>query len=405
MRTKPPFSRKVSVLARPQQPSRNAILKFMTRREYKYIDPKAVSTLLSGYSPVNAPLFASLLEAVMLGLNEGLIYWSSKGSHNSNSLDPSISHRLVGVSDKLLAHNLNRKGLQPWDLFGGLDFDLVHHADHDVGKVVTEVQAYFYHTEHARPEHERRVVLHIRSNKINGTEWSLSLPLQMLMKGWPSIPDGHIGYAHSISLLNQDGAITDQHFYIGVSKRNWLVRMSEHFREIQHGSNKTFHRTWREYIGRRDVMLSSELIVGNHTFNQIMDWEEEQVDIAKARGKSLNMIPGGFKGIKFLHEHRLLGSSGNVTVEDRERAIATYQALNPRTGVPNLLISELWKNEDYAQKVICGAEGRLSVQQIREIRRLNALGIPIEKIVHLVNALNERQVKGVLAGNTYSRIH
>jgi hypothetical protein len=376
----------------------------MLSRKLEYVDQVAVMRLLSGYSPVNPKMFAHLLDSVLRGINyEGLVYWSSKGSYPSDP--PEISEQLKGVPDKLIAHNMNRGGLEPWDMYRDLDFDITHTSQKETGLVKTEVKAYFHHTQFSRPEHERRIVLHIHSQKINGTEWIISVPLQMLMKGWPKIENEHIGYAHSIVLTDSVSGEMDQHHYIGISKRNWLARMAEHFREIQTGSNKTFHRAWREYIGRRDVLLGSELVTCNHTFEQIMDWEEEQVDKYMSLGKSLNMIPGGFKGIKFLHEHRLLGSTNNVTLEERERAITDYQRLNPRIGVPNLLISELWKNEEYAQKVICGVEGRLSVEQVREIRRLNTLGMPIEKIASMVRALNERQVERVLSGDTYSRIH
>jgi hypothetical protein len=405
--TKPPFTRKRNILAKPPQRDMAATaknLKDLLSRKLEYVDQAAVMRLLSSYSPVNAKMFAHVLDTVLQGMNyEGLVYWSNKGSCPSDP--PEISERLKGISDKLLAHNMNRGGLEPWDMYGGLDFDIVHTSHKDAERVQTEVKAYFFHTQFCRPEHERRIVLHICSHKINGTEWSISIPLQMLTKGWPKIENEHIGYAHSITLTDPNTGEMDQHFYVGVSKRNWLTRMAEHFREIQNGSNKTFHRAWREYVGRRDVLLGSELVVGNHSFEQIMDWEEESVDKYMALGKSLNMIPGGFKGIKFLHEHKLLNSARIITLEDRERAIIEYQRLNPRIGIPNLLISELWKNEEYAQKVICGVEGRLSVDQIREIRRLNALGIPIEKITSLVKALNERQVERVLSGDTYSRIH
>jgi hypothetical protein len=373
-------------------------------RKLEYIDQAAVMRLLSGYSPINPKMFAHLLDTVLRGINnEGLVYWSSKGSYPSDP--PEISEQLKGVPKKLLAHNMKRGALDPWDMYGELDFDIVHMSHKDAGLVQTEVKAYFHHTPFSRPKHERRIVLHICSHKINGTVWSISVPLQMLIKGWPKIENEHIGYAHSITLIDSATGEMDQHFYIGVSKRNWLARMAEHFREIHSGSNKTFHRAWREYIGRRDVLLGSELITGNHTFEQIMDWEEEFVDKYMALGKSLNMIPGGFKGVRFLHEHRLIGSARNVTLEDRDRAATQYQSLNPRIGVPNLLISELWKNEEYAQKVICGVEGRLSVEQVREIRRLNAMKMSIEKITSMVKALNERQVERVLSGDTYSRIH
>ncbi|WP_211222833.1 hypothetical protein [Paludibacterium yongneupense] len=370
--------------------------------DYRYINPKAVEKFLGRYAPFNTKLFATVLEEAMKNLNEGYTYTSSKVRCISDP--PEISKKLIGISDKLLANNLNRKGMQPWELYNGLDFDIVHTATLSEG-VTTDVKAYFYHTEFARPKEERRVVLHIIHNTFSETQWAIHLPIQILMKGWPSITDDHVGYAHSIALSDSAGKFLDEHVYIGVSKRNWLQRMAEHFTEIRSGSNKTFHRAWRQYAGNNNVILSSELVVCNHTYEQIMAWEEEIVDKYMAIGKSLNMIPGGFKGIKFLHKLNLLRPSGKVALEERERAIEAYQYDNPRAGIPNLLISNLWQNEDYAVKVICSAENRLSVDQVRLIRRLSEDGTPIDRIVSIVGALNTRQVERVLRGETYSRIH
>lgn len=264
------------------------------------------------------------------------------------------------------------------------------------GKSVnTTVKAYFYHTQFSRPPHERRVVFHLVHNELDGTQWTISFPVQVVMKGFPSIEDGYVGYCHGIALVDSEGKPSDvQHNYIGITKRNWLQRTSEHFYEVRSGSNKTFHAAWRRYVGRNDVHLMSELIVVNHTFEQIMAWEEYKVDRQMAAGTSLNMIPGGFKGMKFLYERKLT-KSASVTPEERDAGVRKYQALNPRAGIPNLLISRLWKSAEYAEQVICKPDGRLSPEQIRKIRELNDLSVPIEKITSLVGAKNQLQVEGV----------
>lgn len=204
-------------------------------------------------------------------------------------------------------------------------------------------------------------------------------------------------------MVGDDGSLGTQYYYIGISKRNWLQRMSEHFREIRNGSNKTFHAAWRQYVGTKRARLHSELIVTNHTFMQIMNWEEDQVDLQKEQSTSLNMIPGGFKGVKYLHEYRLLASM-NVTLDEGEKAIALHEVVNPRVGIPNLLVSALWKDPDYAALVICGAEGRLSPDQVREIRALSMQGMGHEEIMARVGARNILQVRRVAEGTTYARI-
>lgn len=377
--------------------------------KFKYVNPKSVDRLIGKYAPVSAYLFARIIEEGLDNINQGYVH-TEAGRGRFQSDIPEISEALKGISDKLLFHNLSRSKKSHWELYQGLDFDIVHETG-DVTKknekaTQTYVNAYFYFKEFSRPQkREHRVVYHLRFNTYSGTEWSISFPVQLVMKGYSSIDNGYVGYSHSITLCDDTGKPKKtQHHYIGVTKRNWLKRMSEHFNEVRSGSNKTFHRAWREYAGRSDVLLSSELITTNHTFDQIMAWEEWAVDEQMKAGTSLNMIPGGFKGMKYLHEHRLTNNQV-VSVKERDAAIQRYQAQHPRAGIPNLIISELWNNEEYAQKVICGAEGRLSPDQVRKIRELNEMSIPVERITEMVSANNTLQVKRVLSGKTYSRIH
>lgn len=376
-------------------------------KKLKYVNLKAVYQLIGKYAPASPKVFAHIIDEALDNTNQGYVHTEAKiGRLKSN--DPVISNALIGISDKLLKHNIEGKKDNPWDLYNGLDFDLVHEAGDrafkDGRSIRTYVNAYFYHNESSRPKKDHRVVFHLRFNTYEGTEWSISFPVQVVMKGYPTIPDNHYGYSHSITLWDQkDGQKGKQQYYIGVTKRNWLKRMGEHFNEIRKGSNKTFHKAWREYTGRSDVLLSSELITLNHTFEQIMEWEEWAVDEQIDAGASLNMIPGGFKGMKFLHKHRFTNTP-IVSLKEREIAINQYQKENPRLGVPNLIISELWKDEEYAKRVICGGEDRLTVDQVREIRTLSSLGVPIVKITEMVKAKNEQQVSRVLNGDTYSRI-
>ena len=74
------------------------------------------------------------------------------------------------------------------------------------------------------------------------------------------------------------------------------MRMAEHLTEIRLGSNKKFHRAWREYQGRANVAFASELVLLNLSYEEAMAWEELMVDECMEVGTSLNMIPGGFKG-------------------------------------------------------------------------------------------------------------
>jgi len=369
---------------------------------YKYIDPAAVKNIMGKWAPLSIWNFSYLMECFIAVVNNsGASIMNSKGTYRTNV--PGVSEALKGVGDKLLRANRGYK-TGSWKLYNELDFDITHSCVKGEA-VETMVKPYFvFDEEFRRAREETRVVVHATVAQFEGTSWTISFPLQYIMQGYPKIKNQHFGYCHKIALMNDDGSFDKEYFYVGVTGRNWLQRMNEHFNEIKSGSNKLFHQTWREFTGKKNVILSSELVVGDHTYEQIMSWEEDFVDRYMEAGVSLNMIPGGFKGMRFLHKHRLLNSDKS-TLKERDKAIIEYQRQHPKAGVPNLLISELWKDDDYAAKIICGSEGRLSIQQIQEIRRLNNIGIPLEKIVVLVNARNIHQVRRVVKGNTYSRIH
>jgi hypothetical protein len=115
------------------------------------------------------------------------------------------------------------------------------------------------------------------------------------------------------------------------------------------------------------------------------------------------MISGGFKGLRELHEHGIINRQ-NISVEDRDKAIEKFIRRNPRKGIPNPFIAELWKDDEFYLKVMEARPKTLSPEQVREIRRLARQNWSFNQIVEEVGALNELQVKNVIAGKTYTRI-
>jgi hypothetical protein len=289
-----------------------------------------------------------------------------------------------------------------------IDADVVFSYDSETQKTDIQFKAYFDNPGFERPAEQHRVVLHIFVTEMDGLKRNISLPLQALMVGWGDVTEGSQGYSHSIALL-KDGRALEQWYYIGITTRNWLQRMEEHFHEVRSGSNKRFHAAWRSYTGNAQVILCSELIVLNHTYEGIMDWEEEQVDLHITAGNSLNMIPGGFKGLRFLHEHRLTHRL-DITFEKRDSAIVQYAKAEYKrrgrsgAGIPNLLLSKLWLDDEFYLKVLAGRSDVLTPAQVVAIRQLAAAGKTEAHIADLVEARNIEQVKRVLTGKTYRRI-
>ena len=117
------------------------------------------------------------------------------------------------------------------------------------------------------------------------------------------------------------------------------------------------------------------------------------------------MIPGGYAGVRALHRLGALKNDASVVPDNRALVLERYLYDHPRKGVANPLISALWKDENYATSVICGRDDRLSVKQVRLIRSLEAAGLSLPEISSLVHARNIEQVRRVLKGETYSRVH
>jgi hypothetical protein len=248
----------------------------------------------------------------------------------------------------------------------------------------------------------------------NGVTQKVIVPLQYLLKGWGTAMQGHQCYIHTISEnIPQSGSPEDlvdlilrnsgNYYYVGITGRNWLVRFNEHIREMANGNQRHLYKAWREHYGATGVLFTSYLVDLNLTFEAAMNWEEAKVDEIANDKFGLNMIPGGFKGLKFLHASRVIGNM-NVSLDDRDIAIAEYCRQNPRKGLPNPFISELWKNDDFYTKVIEAKEKTLNPDQVRQIRMLSRQGLSIPEITRITNALDDRQVRDVLNGKNYKRV-
>src|SRR5690606_1388741 len=109
-------------------------------------------------------------------------------------------------------------------------------------------------------------------------------------------------------------------------------------------------------------------------------------------------------GVSYLHEHGILARNTTPMPDDIERLLEKWIREHPRKGLPAPWVSERWKDNDYAQKVICGPDGRLSVEQVLAIRTLATSGVEVAHIAKHVGASNELQVQRVIDGRTYVRI-
>jgi len=245
----------------------------------------------------------------------------------------------------------------------------------------------------------------------------VSVPIQCILKNWGNAESGYMIYEHNISAMDHAIPQFTSASYIGLTSRNWHTRYAEHKRDALSGSGLIFHTTLAAALNssgisqsgmgqfeivRSGVCLLSELEYVNLTYEEAMEIEEKMVK-KTLHPKGLNMIPGGFAGMKFLHKLGYL-SRDRVSVEDRDFASAKYLIENSAAGRIAPWVSEKWAKDEYYEQVIFKRSNTLSKEQVTSIRKFGIeWGFSAEIIANLVSA-NIRQVRDVLSGKYYSRV-
>jgi hypothetical protein len=259
------------------------------------------------------------------------------------------------------------------------------------------------------------VFLSMRSSTLD-IPMRAELPLRALLKGCPDLSKSYAVYLHA--LLTDRG---DEFIYYGITKRGWNRRFLEHANEgMTTEARRLFPQKFGELIdaraaqraGRDDSrpklagIVSAVCAVGVDE-DMALDIEEYLVDkysLAAKHPGGLNMIPGGHEGIRVLHELSGRSPAALVASENREAALDEYLIRHPQFGIPKPGVAMAWNNPVYAEAVICGRDNRLTPEQVREIRFLAATGWGLAAIVQKVGAIDEGQIRRVLASRTYSRI-
>lgn len=249
----------------------------------------------------------------------------------------------------------------------------------------------------------------------------ISVPLQCVIKNWGDASKGHMIYEHDISPMDHSRDQLGDQFksarYIGLTSRNWQTRYREHQRDALTGSELLFHTTLASVfpeggvsqvgmgafeVVRRGLCLTSELEYVNLSYEEAMEVEENLVE-RTLHPAGLNMIPGGFAGIKLLHKLGFLRRE-KATVEERNLAAAKYLQQLPRQRNPSPWVSDSWQKDEYYEMVVLGRTNTLSKEQVQQIRKFgNDWNFNPAIIARLAGA-SERQVRDVLSGKYYSRV-
>lgn len=361
-------------------------------KRLKFVDISSLHHLMEGLS-MQVGTCAKVLDDALFSLDKNtgiparIIKWNQKGANLAKFPKIRLDGRLIVEIEQLHNRNTNQSILSCV-----------------VRQVKEDLQG------------SPAVFFNMRSPSLN-IPMRVEVPLRAVVKGGRKLKGTYTAYLHALLVSNGEEFV-----YYGITKRGWNTRFMEHVTSsLRDHSKRLFPLKIEELIHARAAELSgiaetrpslagivTAVCAIGLTEVQAMDVEEYLVDKYSLSSKheyGLNMIPGGYEGIRVLHALALGTKASFVDTESREQILGEYLKQHPRIGVPNPLVAAKWNDPEYAEAVICGRQNRLKAGQVREIRYLAALGYPVDVIRDTVGAVDDTQVTRVLAGRTYARIH
>ncbi|SHJ70870.1 hypothetical protein SAMN05444159_1283 [Bradyrhizobium lablabi] len=232
----------------------------------------------------------------------------------------------------------------------------------------------------------------------------ITAPLMSIVRTASDISLKYQTYSHTYVHDENGKSLPENAFsYIGVTRRGWRTRWAEHVRAAERGSRYRFHQAIRHWADRA-LTVHHTIVACGQTESEAMALEEQMVSLETLYPKGLNMIPGGYAGLKYLRQIGAAGANERVTPDDKQEIVNRFFESASRRGLPNPLAAANWCDPSYAEKVICAGDDRLKPDQIRNARFLASLGKSTDDIVTEIGARNKPQVQRLLAGSTYSRV-
>jgi len=210
--------------------------------------------------------------------------------------------------------------------------------------------------------------------------------------------------------------------YIGITKKTWLERFRQHSRDSARGSNLLFHRALRGEICSIGVV---EHIVerAGLTEKQAMELEESEVEKRSLHSlfeRGLNMIPGGYAGLKCVHhfakrtgytlQKDLTADTIESVLVDVQRHTLSKNFQSTDIQRINAEIARLWAEDiEFRIKATTSQNNRFSFRQIQSARIWYASGWSLEKILTNLQKMDDKkismdQLERLLQGKTYYSI-
>ncbi|MGY3412896.1 hypothetical protein IVA93_39825 (plasmid) [Bradyrhizobium sp. 155] len=359
--------------------------------KFKYLRPSALYYLAEGLS-FDIGKCAEVLDSALVGLNqqtgipEKIVRWNRLGGHKSGPLKLGTLNRIAIEVTETASKSGEKMHLATV---------IESKGERESGPVVFLAM--------------QSLALHIPMR--------VELPLRALLRGGPYLEGTYVVYLHV--LFSDDDK---EYVYYGITKRGWNYRFGEHMKAaLGTRQARLFPQKMAELVDARVAQLAGRddgrpKLTGVITVlcsvgvdeDMAKDTEEYLVDkysLASKHSLGLNMIPGGREGVRVLHQLAGREAGNSIETEAREEALVEYLAKYPQVVIAKPGVAAAWNDPAYAEAVICGRENRLTAEQVRKIRYLAAMGHDLPSIGSAVGAIDAGQVRRVLAGRTYSRIH
>ena len=359
--------------------------------KFKYADKRNYGMLVPAQFLI--PEYAKEFEKFLIDINTGKEY--------------------EGLIDKLIRRNQKSAGQRTWQRYYPIDIDIMMMINETTGQVEYPI------FQQSRPEGMQRIIMHFRIKLKRGHEFDYKIPLQCLIKGWGRANNGYQVYVHTLTFghasiaendkrLDKNGNRIKELSYVGITGRNWLQRLDEHIAKVRNGAGYMYHQAMRDSLTNNEMAYIYELLDLNLTFEDAMNIEELLVDAWSLAPKGFNLIPGGFRGWQELNKRRLVKDNvtkldGQEVLDLRDEAAVKLVERELKKGNSKLYLTDWWSNDENYWSAMSAHSKRLDMIQVHKIWALYSAGVSLEQIKADVDALNVRQVKGVVSGKHYNR--
>jgi hypothetical protein len=303
------------------------------------------------------------------------------------------------------------EGMRGWDKDTGIPSRIISHnavstapfesADCTAGVVSEYGKGSYFTATEVKPTGAPRLQMHMPTRP-GDTETVLEIPMRLVLKGARDVTKGHTVYLHVVT--DRDG---HSFSYYGITSRHWLKRFREHLDKASTGSPYLFHQALSR--GKSAISRLTHVIVAvGLDKDQAYDLEEylfAKHSLYPNVPTGLNMIPGGYEGMRCLHALGVLAERGEPSPDERAAIIEEHLRMTksaPRR--PNPLVAAMWEDDEYAEAVICGRENRFSADQVRLIRFLHVEGRPVTQIAAALDCPDLPRLNRVIRRRTYGRV-